>query len=96
MFFSKIGSHDRTVCFHCGGGLKDWLPTDDAWRQHAAWYPLCVYVRFVLLTFANARIYECHQTGKEWTWCMPTSTKFFILSEIFVNCFFFQNTTHKL
>jgi len=31
-----IGSQNRTVCFHCGGGLKDWLPTDDPWKEHAA------------------------------------------------------------
>ena len=43
-----IGSHDRTVCFHCGGGgLKDWKRTDNSWMQHAAWFPFCVYVRCI-------------------------------------------------
>ena len=41
-----IGSHDGTACFHCGGGLKYWLPTDDSWKEYAAWFPLCVYVRY--------------------------------------------------
>jgi len=38
---------DRTICFHCGGGLRDWLQTDDAWAQHAAWFPFCVFVRYI-------------------------------------------------
>jgi len=42
-----IGSHDRTVCLHCGGGLKDWLPIDDPCTEHAAWFPVCDYVRFI-------------------------------------------------
>jgi len=42
-----IGSHDRTVYFDCGVGLKDWLPTDDAWKEHATWFPLCVHVNYI-------------------------------------------------
>ena len=41
------GSGDRTVCFFCGGGLMDWLESDDPWTEHAKWFPFCVYVRFV-------------------------------------------------
>ena len=24
---------DKTVCFHCGGGLKEWLDTDEPWKE---------------------------------------------------------------
>jgi len=41
-----IGSNDRSVCFHCGG-LKDWKRTEDQWMKHAAWFPFCVYVRYI-------------------------------------------------
>ena len=32
------------MCFHCGGGLKNWEPTDDVWVEHAKWYPSCPFV----------------------------------------------------
>ncbi|GLH01933.1 Apoptosis 1 inhibitor [Gryllus bimaculatus] len=38
------GKSDKTVCFHCGGGLKDWEETDDPWVEHAKWFPKCSYV----------------------------------------------------
>ena len=48
------GSSDRTVCFFCGGGLMDFLESDDPWTEHAKWFPFCVYVRFVKgQTFIN-------------------------------------------
>lgn len=31
-------------CFHCGGGLTDWKPSEDPWEQHAKWYPGCKYL----------------------------------------------------
>jgi len=38
--------------------LLEWLITDDAWEQHASWYPLCVYVRHIKGdTFVN----ECQR-----------------------------------
>jgi len=33
------GQGDGTICFHSGGGLKNWRPADDAWREHALWFP---------------------------------------------------------
>jgi len=41
------GQGDGTICFHCGGWLKNWRPTDDAWREHALWFPYCVYIRYI-------------------------------------------------
>jgi len=35
------------VCFHCGGGLQDWLSEDKAFHEHGYWFPFCVYVRYV-------------------------------------------------
>ncbi|RZC35564.1 BIR and/or zf-C3HC4 3 domain containing protein [Asbolus verrucosus] len=42
-FYYK-GVGDQTVCFHCGGGLKDWEDNDDPWEQHALWFPKCGYL----------------------------------------------------
>ncbi|KAK7792000.1 hypothetical protein R5R35_004203 [Gryllus longicercus] len=42
--FFYTGKSDKTVCFHCGGGLKDWEETDDPWVEHAKWFPKCSYV----------------------------------------------------
>lgn len=42
--FFYTGKSDKTVCFHCGGGLKDWEETDDPWIEHAKWFPKCSYV----------------------------------------------------
>ena len=38
------GKGDQTVCFHCGGGLKDWEENDDPWVEHALWFPKCLHV----------------------------------------------------
>ena len=42
--FYYLGNSDRVVCFYCGGGLKEWKPSDNAWHEHAKWYPMCEYV----------------------------------------------------
>jgi hypothetical protein len=41
------GWDDKTKCFHCGGGLEDWLATDDPWSEHMAWFPNCIYIRYI-------------------------------------------------
>jgi E3 ubiquitin-protein ligase XIAP len=41
------GSEDQTLCYHCGGGLKNWETCDDAWEQHARWFDNCPYVLMV-------------------------------------------------
>lgn len=45
--FFYTGKSDRTLCYHCGKGLKDWEPQDDPWEAHAKWYPNCYYLLLV-------------------------------------------------
>ncbi|XP_072376914.1 death-associated inhibitor of apoptosis 1-like isoform X1 [Diabrotica undecimpunctata] len=42
--FYYTGAGDQTVCFYCGGGLKDWDEGDDPWEQHALWFSKCVFL----------------------------------------------------
>uniref|UniRef100_A0A8C9X993 Baculoviral IAP repeat containing 2 n=1 Tax=Sander lucioperca TaxID=283035 RepID=A0A8C9X993_SANLU len=41
--FYFLGQGDR-VCFCCDGGLRCWESGDDAWVEHAKWFPLCEYL----------------------------------------------------
>ncbi|XP_051157525.1 baculoviral IAP repeat-containing protein 3-like isoform X1 [Leptopilina boulardi] len=45
--FYYTGKGDQTLCYHCGGGLKDWEPEDDPWEQHAKWFSKCIYLFLV-------------------------------------------------
>lgn len=45
--FYYTGKGDQTLCYHCGGGLKDWEPNDDPWEQHAKWFSKCYYLLMV-------------------------------------------------
>ncbi|XP_023710490.2 baculoviral IAP repeat-containing protein 2 [Cryptotermes secundus] len=56
--FYYTGKGDQTVCFHCGGGLKDWEETDDPWVEHAVWFPKCIHV---VLIKGRTFIEECHR-----------------------------------
>ena len=38
------GKGDKTVCFQCGGGLKDWEENDDPWKEHARYFSKCTYL----------------------------------------------------
>lgn len=42
--FYYTGAGDQTLCFYCGGGLKDWEENDDPWEQHGLWFSKCVFV----------------------------------------------------
>lgn len=42
--FFYTGQDDKTICYYCGGGLKDWQEDDDPWVQHAKWFPRCPFV----------------------------------------------------
>ena len=44
--FFHNGRPGETLCFHCGGGLKDWIRTDDPWYEHNNWFPHCVFITF--------------------------------------------------
>lgn len=45
--FYYTGKGDQTLCYHCGGGLKDWEQNDDPWEQHAKWFSKCCYLLMV-------------------------------------------------
>ncbi|OXU22592.1 hypothetical protein TSAR_012529 [Trichomalopsis sarcophagae] len=45
--FYYVGAQDQVRCFHCDGGLRNWEETDDAWIEHARWFPKCGYVALV-------------------------------------------------
>lgn len=42
--FYYTGVGDQTLCFYCGGGLKDWEEDDQPWEQHALWFSKCMFV----------------------------------------------------
>jgi len=35
------------MCFRCGGGLKDWDPSDTPLREHAKWFGHCLYLALI-------------------------------------------------
>lgn len=41
------GPSDLCRCFFCGGGVREWLPEDDPWIEHAKFYPHCEHVKSV-------------------------------------------------
>ncbi|XP_059152420.1 baculoviral IAP repeat-containing protein 7-like [Physella acuta] len=43
--FFYVGHGDSVKCFYCDGGLRNWEPNDDPWREHARWFPRCSYVK---------------------------------------------------
>lgn len=45
--FFYTGKGDQTICFHCGGGLKDWEESDEPWVEHARWFSKCSYVLLI-------------------------------------------------
>ena len=40
--FVITGNLDNTTCFHCDIGIRDWVPGDIAFAEHARWSPFCV------------------------------------------------------
>ncbi|OAD59107.1 Apoptosis 2 inhibitor [Eufriesea mexicana] len=44
-YYNGFGDHVR--CFHCNGELRNWKITDDAWIEHARWFPTCEFVNLV-------------------------------------------------
>lgn len=45
--FFYTGHGDKTKCFYCDGGLKDWEDDDVPWEQHARWFDRCAFVLLV-------------------------------------------------
>uniref|UniRef100_A0A182W1L6 RING-type domain-containing protein n=1 Tax=Anopheles minimus TaxID=112268 RepID=A0A182W1L6_9DIPT len=46
--FYYAGAEDEVRCFHCDGGLRDWLVTDDPWHEHARCFAGCNFLQLVL------------------------------------------------
>ena len=44
LFSISTGVSDEVKCFHCDGGLRGWEPNDNAWVEHAKWFPHCKHV----------------------------------------------------
>ncbi|XP_037079051.1 baculoviral IAP repeat-containing protein 7-A-like, partial [Pollicipes pollicipes] len=44
---SSAGVSDHVKCFHCDGGLRNWVPGDNPWTEHARWFSRCGFVRLV-------------------------------------------------
>ncbi|XP_071627180.1 E3 ubiquitin-protein ligase XIAP-like isoform X2 [Temnothorax longispinosus] len=42
--FYYTGSGDQTLCYYCGGELRDWEPEDDPWVKHAKRFEYCPYL----------------------------------------------------
>ncbi|TRZ00968.1 hypothetical protein DNTS_021544 [Danionella cerebrum] len=40
----SIGTGDGVQCFCCGGSLNGWEEGDDAWAEHAKYYPNCFFI----------------------------------------------------
>lgn len=42
--FFYTGVEDRVKCWYCNGGLETWSIDDDAWEEHAKYFPLCEFL----------------------------------------------------
>jgi hypothetical protein len=52
--FYYAGQGDETFCVWCGGGLRDWLPTDNPFLEHARLYPTCPNTPAIALETAES------------------------------------------
>lgn len=60
--FFYTGKEDETICYYCGGGLKDWQEEDQPWEQHARWFSKCPFVIVNMgQDFVNK---HCNRTNK--------------------------------
>lgn len=77
--FYYTGKGDQTLCYHCGGGLKDWEPNDDPWEQHAKWFTKCYYLLMV-----KGQAYVNSVTGQAMA---PLSKEVIIKKKLHFCCF---------
>lgn len=47
LFIFPEGCNDIVRCYVCDGGLQKWSQGDNAWIEHARWFPHCSYVRVI-------------------------------------------------
>lgn len=78
------GLEDRTVCFHCGGGLREWKVTDDPWIEHAYWFPMCHFV----IDVKGKEFIEKACANKTDVTTTEVSIRFFFFERLFTCCFF--------
>ena len=43
--YTTVG--DKVTCFSCGMTMKDWEPTDDAYKEHLRWSQNCIFAHMV-------------------------------------------------
>ncbi|KAM4050364.1 baculoviral IAP repeat-containing protein 1-like isoform 2-T2 [Anomaloglossus baeobatrachus] len=43
--FFFTGTRDHVQCFSCGGCLANWEENDDPWKEHAKWFPECIFLQ---------------------------------------------------
>ena len=41
------GEKDAVRCFHCDGGLSNWVHRHDPFTEHARWFPDCSFIKNV-------------------------------------------------
>lgn len=44
IYINVSGESDKTICFSCGGGLKQWKKHDNAWEEHALYFSKCRFL----------------------------------------------------
>lgn len=78
--FYYYGVGDQVLCFYCDGGMHKWDPSDNAWTEHAKWFPGCGYLllkkgsAFVASVQQNHRQYQEPTTTEEGPIDVPCST----------------------
>nr|XP_053656421.1 baculoviral IAP repeat-containing protein 7-like isoform X2 [Cherax quadricarinatus] len=45
--FFYCGLSDHVRCFHCGNGLRNWMPNTLPWNEHARWFPECTFLLLI-------------------------------------------------
>ncbi|KAJ8939446.1 hypothetical protein NQ318_023072 [Aromia moschata] len=69
--FYYTGVGDQTLCFYCGGGLKDWEENDEPWEQHALWFSKCVY----LILKKGIEFIETVKQGRDRQLSLPSTSR---------------------
>lgn len=79
--FYYTGIGDQTLCYYCGGGLRDWDPEDIPWEQHAKWFEYCPY-----LIACKGRDYISKVTGRTY-FTMVNIFKKYVFKQYLIMCF---------
>ena len=75
-FFSN-GKEDDTICYYCGGGIRDWVEDDDPWEVHASCFTYCPFIYVMkgkeyvdkclssMKVSSTGRLHKCDQYEKQ-------------------------------